>query len=234
MLKKISNAIAHLRDRQVVKNATSAEFEVDNWMLSRFVMRRLVPIVGIRPFPLSELMLMSGAVCRFRPTHIFEWGTHVGKSARVFYETATYFGISTKIHSIDLPDDVSHGEHPKNKRGRLVRGKKNVCLHQGDGLNTSLGIISGIKGEYIPLFYVDGDHGYDSVKRELEGIILHVPNAAILLHDTFYQSEDAGYNVGPFQAIEDVLGAHPEHGYSRIDTKTGLPGMTLLYKKKTS
>lgn len=220
-----------MRNRQAAKNMTSSEFEVDNWMLSKFVVRRILPVVGYRPFPLTELMLMSGTVCRFRPTHIFEWGTHIGKSARVFYETTVYFKISAEIHSIDLPDDVSHGEHPKDRRGKLVKGKKNVFFHQGDGLNTSLSIAKDIKGEFTPLFYVDGDHSYGSVKRELEGIIDNVPNAIILLHDTFYQSENSGYNVGPYQAIEDVLAAHPGHGYSRIDTMTGLPGMTLLYKK---
>ena len=233
MVKKIYQKIKKSLTKEASINPNLGEFEVDNWMLSRFVVKKLLPAVGYRPFPLTELMLMSGTVCRFRPTHIFEWGTHIGKSARVFYETATYFKINTEIHSIDLPDDVSHGEHPKDKRGKLVKGKKNVFLHQGDGLNTSLSIAKGVKGEFSPLFYVDGDHSYESVKRELEGIIDNVPNATILLHDTFYQSEDSGYNVGPFQAIEDVLDAHPGHGYSRIDTKTGLPGMTLLYKHVT-
>ena len=231
MIQKLFNIVARLRSRQAVKNVSSSEFEVDNWMLSNFVMRRLIPAVGVRPFPLTELILMSGTVCRFRPTHIFEWGTHIGKSACVFYETTTYFKIPAEIHSIDLPDDVSHGEHPKDKRGKLVKGRKNVFLHQGDGLSTSLEIIKTISGDFAPLFYVDGDHSYESVKRELEGIIDNVSNATILLHDTFYQSEDSEYNVGPYQAIKDVLDAHPGHGYSRIDTMTGLPGMTLLYKK---
>jgi hypothetical protein len=77
---------------------------------------------------------------------------------------------------------------------------------------------------------VDGDHSYESVKRELEGIIKNVPNAKILLHDTFYQSSEAGYNVGPCQAIREVLSKQENlDRYKIIDTKTGLPGMTLLY-----
>jgi hypothetical protein len=77
---------------------------------------------------------------------------------------------------------------------------------------------------------VDGDHEYGSVKRELEYIIAHFPDAAILLHDTFYQVAGAEYNVGPYRAIRDVLSSR-ENEYERIDTKTGLPGMTLLYKR---
>lgn len=215
----------------VVPNVSSTEFEVNNWVLSDFIVKKLISVVGVRPFSLNELLLMSGTVCRFRPAYIFEWGTHVGKSARVFYETAKYFNISTEIHSIDLPDDVFHREHPGGKRGKLVRGCRNVFLHQGDGLNTALEIIKSLPNNCTYLFYIDGDHSYDSVKREFEGIFFGVPNASILFHDTFYQSADSGYNVGPYRAIEDVLANNPSHGYSRIDTKTGLPGMTLLYKK---
>ena len=38
------------------------------------------------------------------------------------------------------PDDIEHIEHPGNQRGIKVKGLKNVILHQGDGLNTSLDI----------------------------------------------------------------------------------------------
>ena len=65
-------------------NAHCREFEVNKWALSEFVVHRLLPIVGIHPYPLDELLLMSAAVCRLRPRHIFEWGTNVGKSARIF------------------------------------------------------------------------------------------------------------------------------------------------------
>ncbi|HXB41310.1 MAG TPA: hypothetical protein VNZ49_12260, partial [Bacteroidia bacterium] len=71
---------------------------------------------------------------------------------------------------------------------------------------------------------------YESVKKELETILKTVPNAIVLLHDTFYQSEDSGYNIGPNKAIEDVLGEN-KNAYKIISTNTGLPGMTLLYKK---
>jgi hypothetical protein len=48
------------------------------------------------------------------------------------------------------------------------------------------------------------------------------------LHDTFYQSSGSGYNIGPYQAIKDVVTA--AHGYKIIRQDLGLPGMTLLYK----
>jgi hypothetical protein len=81
------------------------------------------------------------------------------------------------------------------------------------------------------VFFVDGDHSYDSVRRELEGIIESVEHPVVLLHDTFYQSSDSGYNTGPYRAIRDLLRQRGS-AYKTIDTKTGLPGMTLVFHEK--
>jgi hypothetical protein len=68
----------------------------------------------------------------------------------------------------------------------------------------------------------------ESVFRELSRIVAEIPDAAVLLHDTFYQSADANYNVGPHRAIEAVLRERPGR-FRRLDSALGLPGMTLLY-----
>jgi len=214
------------------KNPACAEFEVDNWAVSRFVLANLIPAVGVEPFPLHELMLMSSAVCRLRPPQIFEWGTHVGKSARVFYECARHYGIAVQIHSVDLPDEVDHVEHPQGLRGRLVRGLPGVHLHQGDGLEVSFSVWRASGRVPAPLFFIDGDHAYESVLRELSAVASEIPGASALLHDTFNQSSGSGYNVGPHRAIEEVLRTHPGR-YRRIDSGLGLPGMTLLYQLRS-
>lgn len=211
-----------------VRNRNCAEFEVDAWQLSEFVLHRLVPVVGLHPFPLNELMVLSAAVCRIRPSHIFEWGTHIGKSARAFYEITRHYGISCEIHSVDLPDDIEHVEHPSTERGRMVRGLQGVHLHQGDGVETSIGIWKKAGRPASVLFLVDGDHSQQSVHRELSTIVREVPAPAVLLHDTFKQSPEAGYNVGPANAIAEVTAAHPGR-FKRLESGLGLPGMTLLY-----
>jgi cephalosporin hydroxylase len=208
------------------RNVGLSEFEVDTWLLSSFVVAKLVPAVGVRPYPLNELMLMAAAVTRFRPTHIFEWGTHHGKSARVFHETCRWFGLETEIHSIDLPPSVHHVEQPGRHRGRYVRGIREVALHLGDGVTESLRILQDA-GNAAPLFFVDGDHEYASVRRELESIFAHAPDAVMLLHDTFFQDERSGYNTGPYRAITEFCAARSS--IRRLDTVTGLPGMTLVY-----
>lgn len=80
-------------------------------MASEFIVQKLVPISDFSPYPLDELMLMVGSVCRFKPTHIFEWGTQIGKSVRIFYEIINHFKFSAEIFSFDLPDDIDHIEH---------------------------------------------------------------------------------------------------------------------------
>lgn len=209
-------------------NPKSTEFEVNNWILSDFVVNQLVPVVGWHPFPLPELVLMSGAVVRFQPKAIFEWGTHIGKSARVFYETIKAFNVKATVHSFDLPDDVEHVEHPHEQRGMLVKGFKEVKLYQEDGVSGALRITKKYKlKDKDLLFFVDGDHSYESVKRELNAIIKNHPGAKVLLHDTLYQSKDSKYNIGPWKAIDEFLKTHKR--YKRLSTSTGLPGMTLLY-----
>src|SRR5260370_32874636 len=99
-----------------VKNAGCSELEIDNWEVSTFVIRKLIPNVGIHPFPLNELMLMVAAVCWLRPAQIFDWGTNIGKSARIFYECTSHYRIDAEIHSTDLPDNVGHVKHPVHKR----------------------------------------------------------------------------------------------------------------------
>lgn len=214
--------------QEVVRNPNCSEFEVDNWIISDFIVHKLAPMVDTHPYPICELNLMISAVCRLKPQQIFEWGTNIGKSARIFYETGKNFGIPLEIHSIDLPDDMEHQEHPKSNRGYMVRGYSGVTLHQADGLSKAIELYQH-DPQKRTLVFIDGDHSYESVFRELNGVINAMPNAHILLHDTFYQSEASGYNIGPYKAVTETLAAVHE-SYRVMSTTTGLPGMTLLYK----
>lgn len=203
--------------------------ELNKWEVSDFITNKLLPIVKNRPFPLDEQMLMVETVCYFKPALIFDWGTHVGKSARIFWETCQAFNIKSEIHSIDLPDDEEHVEHPGITRGELVKNCKEVQLHQGDGVATAIDIYTKKNNpKKRALFYVDGDHSFSSVKRELNIILNKVNDPIILLHDTLYRPSKSGYNVGPNKAIKECLRISNKKIY-RVDTQLGLPGMTLLY-----
>jgi hypothetical protein len=96
-------------------------------------------------------------------------------------------------------------------------------------LDTSLRLYRSLTGTSTPLFFLDGDHSYKSVRRELLGVVNEVPAASILLHDTFNQSEESKYNTGPYRAIMEILNEIPGR-FDVLSCNTGLPGMTLLYR----
>jgi hypothetical protein len=218
-----------LNHNDPTRNPSCSQFEVDNYVISEFIIKKLYPITSSHPFPLVELNLMVSAVCYLKPEQIFEWGTNIGKSSRIFYEVSKFFSLPMHIHTVDLPDDVEHGEHPHSNRGHMIKGLKNISLYQADGLSKSIELYHQ-NSQKRTLVFIDGDHSYESVYRELTGIINAMPNAAILLHDTFYQSEQSGYNIGPYKAITEILATMPGT-FQVMSTTTGLPGMTLLYKK---
>ncbi len=229
--KILPNFLKLYQSKNTVINNNSSELEVNINQLSSFIIKDLLPIVGVSPFPITELLLLSSAVVKLKPDYIFEWGTHLGISARIFHEICKKYEINANIHSIDLPDDIEHIEHPGEMRGIKVKGIKNVVLHQGDGLDTSIEIAKNLGDKLKLLFLLDGDHSYDSVTRELNGIYKVFPQASMIIHDTFYQSTDSGYNIGPFEAVRDFLEKNPNK-YKKISTDLGLPGMTLLYTTK--
>jgi cephalosporin hydroxylase len=202
--------------------------EVNSLELSKYVVRRLVPIVGYKPFPLTELSLMTAAVCYFSPDLIFEWGTNIGVSARVFSDIISFFNITSHIYSIDLPNNMHHTEHPHQLRGYLVRNRKHVSLLQADGPSEAIKVWRKNGSPAGCLFFLDGDHSYDSVLKELHLIDKSVLQPRFLVHDTFLQISDSGYNIGPRTAVDDFLSSSPNK-YNRVSLDISKPGMTLLY-----
>jgi cephalosporin hydroxylase len=212
----------------IVKNLNAEFIELDKWELSSFILNKIIPIIGIKPYPLDELLFLVSIICKYNPTFIFEWGTHLGKSTRIFHETIKYFNLKTEIHSFDLPDEINHIEHPGNQRGIYVKGCKNVFLYQEDGLARSIKIYneSTIPNKSV-IYYLDGDHSLDTVLNELTTINNNIYNSVIILHDTFFQSNESGYNTGPHDAINIFLESN-NIKFKRIDTNFGLPGMSVL------
>ena len=215
-----------------IKKNRRLELEVDKWRISKFILQNLIPVIGIKPYPLDELTMFVSTVCAFEPTHIYEWGTHVGKSARIFYETVKYFKINAKIFTTDLPKSTKHIEHPGDSRGLYIRNITEIQRLCGDGVTESLKIQDKVKKNNKPLFYLDGDHGYKSIKRELFLIGKHANHATIIIHDTFYQTKKSKYNIGPHKAIQDFLKV--QLNYKIYTTHFGLPGMTVLIAKKNN
>ena len=179
------------------------------------------------PYPLDEQLFMCSAVSYFQPDLIVEWGTHKGISARIFYEANRFLGGKAVIHSVDLPTTTSHVENIRDaaERARFVRGLP-VTLHEGDGLSVARELHATIGPAGSPLFFLDGDHEYETVLRELQGIRGFARSATVLVHDTFNQDAQSAYNIGPFRALAEFAAARRTPVHS---TALGLPGMSLTY-----
>jgi hypothetical protein len=182
-------------------------------------------------------MLMCSALLWLRPRLVVEYGTNIGVSARVFWETSKHYDLHTVIHSIDLPSDSAYMKgctdwtaslSPARARGILVKNL-GVHLHEGDGVETAVKLIREENAE-DPLVFIDGDHAKESVLREASAIWSNFPKASILFHDTF---EGLDCKSGAREALRELLANRSDRPLV-YDLPVGHPGMTLVVPERDS
>jgi cephalosporin hydroxylase len=194
--------------------------EVDKSLASQVVLK-LVEIVGYRPYPLDELFLMAAAFQYHQPEVVIDIGTHVGKSARIWFELSRRLHTETTIHTVDSCDP-NHPEYPGDTLGKFIRGTT-VKQHIEDGYACACALVAKNPTASF-LVFLDSDHTYENVRRELE-LARIVGRGCLLVHDTFYQP-GSGYNHGPYLAIQDSVRDWPIKQVFHL--QTGLPGMSYL------
>jgi len=205
--------------------------EANSFELDRFVLEKILPHAGWL-YPVAEVSLMALVVDRVRPTHIFEWGTNIGGSAKIFHLITEALQMNTEIHTWDLPENVPHGQDPGTEHGKLARGLPRVHFHREDGLAGALAKMKSERNQhpqFRPLFFVDGDHSYTSVIREITGLISAQEEFHLLAHDTFVQKPD-----GKGQSRESWLGCPAAldaaaKEYRWLNVGFGNPGMAYLW-----
>jgi len=106
----------------------------------------------------------------------------------------------------------------------LLLKNKAVNLHRGDGAEKAVELIKNA-GDVEPLCMLDGDHSYQTVRRELATISEVAPLATILIHDTFQQEN--GDQSGAFLAAEEFISAKTNIRQI-ISCNVGRPGLTLI------
>jgi hypothetical protein len=170
----------------------------------------------------EEISFMEEILVNLRPTIVFDWGTNRGSSARIFYEASKIHEYPCEIHTTDLPDEVEHIEHPHKGFGFFVRDLSDVYLHRGDGVQVSLAIYQE-KCPERALFFVDGDHSYNTVRRELLAISEIAPDATILCHDVGYEEGEVR------RAFRDFVKSHPTYSVKILPYLEGIQaGLGLL------
>lgn len=174
------------------------------------------------PYCRAEVAFMVGAVDYFRPRVIFDWGTNIGSSARIFYEATK--GVVAGIHTIEVTDP-STLEHAGPNTGRHIAGLP-VKQHFGDGATTATRLYWELRDRRRPsrpMFYLDGDHRAETVARELTTIDTAIEeDAVILIHDTLSEAS------GPHRAVKQFLNAPRFHKYG-VEWLWEGQGMVLLW-----
>lgn len=140
--------------------------------------------MGLPAYGDQEVEFFESVLGRHRPTHVFEWGTNVGASARLFHEASLELGYECEVHTVELPLDLAHldRDHPGHRYGQWIEGTS-IHAHRGYGLITSLTLYA----QYTPeraLFFLDGNHEHAVVLAELEAISETAPSAVMMVHDT--------------------------------------------------
>ena len=194
--------------------------EVDKWAASAMV-RTLQAIVGDQPYPADELLLMTAAFAFHRPETVIDIGTHLGKSARIWHELSTRLHTASSIHTVDVLDPT-HPEFPGAGHAAYVRAKP-VQIHIGDGAAVAEGLVRPAPRRRYLLF-LDGDHRFETVSRELE-VLRQLSGGAALIHDTFFQPSSR-YNHGPYLAIQQFLKTYTPRQVLHL--QSGLPGMSYI------
>ena len=210
--------------------------EADAGQLDNFVLEKILPKTAL-PYPFAEISLMALVVDRVKPTHIFEWGTSIGSSAKIFHHITESLGMDIPIHTWDLPEDISHGQHPGEDHAKLAKGLARVHFHRDDGLRGALAqyqIEKNKNPKTRPLFFVDGDHSYKSVIREITGLISVQDEFHLLAHDTFVQKPDVkGQSRESWVGCPTALELAAQD-YRWLNVGFGNPGMAYLWGKGKS
>lgn len=225
----LQNALKLIKPRKYNSKTILKEgsvFEVDCWALSELLLEKVIPKIGIRPYPLNEQMLMAAAVAFVQPRLIIEWGTHLGKSARLFWEVKKALGLECKIHTIDSMEP-EHPEFPGGARGKYLSG---IDVDQiiGDGATIARNLIEGSTEPL--LVYIDGDHSRESTKQDFTIWDKLPSGSGLLTHDVLYQTPSS-YNIGPWQSLQELLRTQESSIAQTQWQLLGLPGMAFVGKK---
>lgn len=174
---------------------------------------------GLPAYGDEEVEFFEDILTRLRPTHVFEWGTNVGASARLFYEASLELGYECEVHTTEIPDELSvlDRDHPGHRYAMWIKDLP-VHTHRGYGLIASIALHENLKPEQA-LFFLDGNHSYGVVRAELEGVSDLDSDAVIVVHDTIRYTG---------QAVTDFVKRYPKYDREDCNHDSGLAALWPL------
>lgn len=151
---------------------------------------------------------LVGIIKHVEPKRVLEIGTGWGISGSAFMDCLVP-ELVTLDPNIDSPD------------GKVAMEELNA-----HNINTELTWMKATSKEFLPklaetnqsfdLIYIDGDHGYEGVKSDIEMAVPLLTEKGFLLFDDFFHAKNldpdsGGYRYGIIRAVREYLLNHPEH-----------------------
>jgi predicted O-methyltransferase YrrM len=126
----------------------------------------------------AERLLLFSLVRALRPSRALEIGTHKGGSAMIIVAALDEIGAGTLV-CIDPAPVVSEADWGRvAHRATLLEGKSPDVLDEA----------RAVVGGPIEFAFIDGDHGYGGVLRDIEGVLpLLADGAYVLFHDAHFR-----------------------------------------------
>lgn len=104
---------------------------------------------------------------------------------------------------------------------KLYSNDTRVKIHRG----YSYEVLNSFGDEYFDMIYIDGDHSYDGVKKDLALAVLKVKNGGLIAgHD---------YNIAEFPGVVRAVGEFVQYHQLSIDymTRDGLPSFGIINRR---
>jgi cephalosporin hydroxylase len=165
--------------------------------------------VGIAPMQdPSELRKLLALVAQQQPRVVLEIGTARGGTLCAFARVAARDAL---LVSVDLPGGAFGGGYPRWRAPlyrAFARAEQRIVLLRGDSHaeETLERVRTVLEGRPVDFLFVDGDHSYDGVRRDVELYSpLLRPGAIVALHDIVPQGSNEP--DGP----EYLVGGVPEY-----------------------
>lgn len=120
---------------------------------------------------ISERLLLFALVLGLRPKSVLEIGVFAGGSSAIILEALAAVGQGGALYSVE-PNELPPAPH--NSFWVTVRGKS----------PDDLAHIAGMSPHPFDFVLIDGDHSYEAVLADIEGVIPYLAETAYLLfHD---------------------------------------------------
>ena len=161
-----------------------------------------------------DLWVMQEIIYQVKPDVIVETGTYRGGSSYYYAHLLDFIGRG-RVYTIDIEDYPDKPAHP---RIRFLLGSSTDPAVFGR-------VHSEIKPGETVLVFLDSDHRKEHVSRELNLYhTLVTPGSYLIVEDTHFNGHPIlpKHGPGPWEAVSEFLGAHPEFAPDYSREKYGL------------